>query len=71
MIEGVKEDINLILRFRNEKPEEIVDRVNRLGELVHPYELLGILFLMLRSFSVKKMTILETRGWIRLQKLLS
>jgi len=50
MIEGVKDDINLILRFRNEKPEEIIDRVNRLGELVHPYELLGILLFNASQF---------------------
>ena len=43
IIESVSEDVSLILRSQNEKPNEVVDRVNRLGDLVHPIELLGIL----------------------------
>jgi len=43
IIESVSEDVSLILRCQNEKPSEVVDRVDRLGDLVHPSELLGIL----------------------------
>ncbi len=50
MIESVEDDISLILRCHNEKPSEVVDRVNRLGELVHPNELLGILLFNAAEF---------------------
>ncbi len=50
MIESVSEDVSLILRCQDEKPEEIVDRVVRLGALVHPTELLGILLFNASEF---------------------
>ena len=50
MIDSVSDDVSLILRCQNEKPSEVVDRVNRLGELVHPCELLGILLFNASEF---------------------
>lgn len=43
MIDSVSGDIGLVLRIQNEKPQEIVDRINRLGDRVNPSELLAAL----------------------------
>ena len=50
MIDTVNDDVSLILRYQNEDPSEIVERVNRLGELVHPSELLGVLLFNASEF---------------------
>jgi len=51
MTEGVNEHAGLILRYRDENPIEIVERVTRLRSKVHPIEMLGILLFNATAFS--------------------
>ena len=41
--EGVSDHAGLILRYEDEEPSEILERINRLGSFVHPVDLLSIL----------------------------
>jgi hypothetical protein len=50
--EGVNEHAGLILRYRDESPTEIVERVGRLSSKVHPVEMLGILLFNATAFAV-------------------
>jgi hypothetical protein len=42
-LEAVKNHAGLILRYENEDPSDLTERIERLGVHVHPVELLGIL----------------------------
>ena len=48
--DGVNEQVEILLRYEDESPKEIVDRVNRLGNLLHPVRLLGTLIFNSTAF---------------------
>lgn len=41
--DGISDQVEILLRYEDEAPNEIVDRVKRLGSLLHPARLLGTL----------------------------
>ena len=50
--DDVNEHVGLILRYTDESPTEIVERVGRLKSKVHPVEMLGILLFNASAFAV-------------------
>ena len=50
--EGVQDQAEILLRYEDELPSEIIDRVDRLGKLIHPTRLLNVLMYNASSFFV-------------------